>query len=37
MQRFERTMEDSSMRMKWQDYIKERKEVMMGNPVEVFR
>jgi uncharacterized protein (DUF433 family) len=26
-------MEDSSMRIKWQDYIEERKEVMMGKPV----
>jgi uncharacterized protein (DUF433 family) len=26
-------MEDASMSMKWQDYIEERKEVMMGKPV----
>jgi uncharacterized protein (DUF433 family) len=26
-------MEDSSMRINWQDYIEERKEVMMGKPV----
>jgi uncharacterized protein (DUF433 family) len=30
---FQRTMEDSSMHIKWQDYIEERKEVMMGKPV----
>jgi uncharacterized protein (DUF433 family) len=26
-------MEDSSMRIKWQDYIEERKQVMIGKPV----
>ena len=25
--------EDSLMRIKWQDYVEERKEVMMGKPV----
>jgi uncharacterized protein (DUF433 family) len=33
MLRFERMMEDLSMSIKWQDYIEERKEVMMGKPV----
>jgi uncharacterized protein (DUF433 family) len=26
-------MEDSSMSIRWQDYIEERKEVIMGKPV----
>ena len=30
---FQSTTEDSSIRIKWQDYIEERKEVMMGKPV----
>jgi uncharacterized protein (DUF433 family) len=33
MLQFECIVEDLSMSMKWQDYIEERKEVMMGKPV----
>jgi hypothetical protein len=30
---FQRSMEDWSIRINWQDYIEERKEVIMGKPV----
>jgi uncharacterized protein (DUF433 family) len=33
MLQFEYIVEDLSMSVKWQDYIEERKEVMMGKPV----
>jgi uncharacterized protein (DUF433 family) len=33
MLQFECSVEDLSMSMKWQDYIEERKEVMMGKPI----